>query len=559
LLVVIVGLAMTGCSSSDSSGQSDTTGQSSGDAGPPDGLGLGSAAALAQSTCNPNGHTSFVNVGAGPFCVNPWPAGSDNGGETAPGVTADEVKVVFYVPTAAMLEGATSAGGRAPSNQGTGQPATYEQVVNDFDEVYQYAIEQSGTYQTWGRKPVYEFVEATGPTTGPDEASQRADALEVIAKKPFMVVDAFTGGMPVFAATVAAEKIVVVSSSTDAENAAKQRPYRWAAGQDSDAAAYLTASFLGSTLSGKEAQWAGDSAMTSQTRTFGAVHPATGIDIDTFKKLLDENNATALASDVEYDNKDATKYQEAAPTLVSKLKDAGVTSVVLFADPTMTTALMAAATKQDYHPEWIVTGFLFHDFDGYARQNDQEQMAHAFGIGTLPPAYEGSASSTGIFQWYWGTDQGNFDQATQGGMSVIYAAIMYAGPTLTAENIEKGLFSVPGVGGSFDGTTNFQYGFGKTVGLPYDEYALLGTDRNLAWWNPDLSGGANAYPTLVGQGKFEYLNDATRYGYGQFPADAKFFDQASSVSEIPRSSSFAGGQVPADNPCTGCPVNGGTG
>lgn len=552
-LVVVLAVAMTGCQGSES-GRSNTTDGSADAGGAPAGLGLGSVEALAQPTCTPNGRTSFVYVGTGPFCVNPWPAGGDNGGETAPGVTAAEVKIVFYVPSEEMLDSASSVGGAPPANQGTKERATYEQVVHDFDEVYQYAIERSGTFQTWGRKPVYEFVTATGT----DEAAQRADALEVIAKEPFMVVDAFIIGAPVFAATVAAEKVVVVSPSTNAENAAKQRPYRWSGAQDPDAAAYLTASFLGAMLSGKEARWAGDSMMTSKPRAFGAVYPGSGLDIETFKRLLDENQASALVSEVEYDNRDPATYPEVAPTLVTKLKSAGVTSVVLFAEPTMTGALMAAATDQDYKPEWIVTGFQFHDFDGFARTNDQQQMAHAFGIGVLPPAYEGSASSTGIFQWYWGKAQGNFDQATQGSMSVIYAAIMYAGPTLTAENIERGLFSVPGAGGSFDDTTNFQYGYGKSVGLPYDEYALLGTDRNLAWWNPDLNGGANAFPTLVGQGKFMYLNDAKRYGYGQFPADAAFFDEASSVSEIPLSSGFAGG-LPADNPCTDCPVNGGTG
>ena len=64
----------------------------------PKGLGLGSAAALAQKSCTQNGRTSFNIVGGGPFCVNPWPDGKDNGGATAPGVTATEVKVVAYIP-----------------------------------------------------------------------------------------------------------------------------------------------------------------------------------------------------------------------------------------------------------------------------------------------------------------------------------------------------------------------------------------------------------------------------------------------------------------------------
>ena len=562
-LFCALALAATACSSDHGSkaagsGSAGATTGSGGAGEQPPGLGLGSKEALGEPTCNPNGHTNFVYVGTGPNCVNPWPAGKDNGGTTAQGVTATTVKVVFYVPSDAMIAAGTGTGNGRPSNQGTGQPASYKQVVTDFDAVYQYAIKKYGTFQTWGRKPVYEFVTASGPSTGPDEAAQRADALTVIGMKPFMVVDAFTLGTPVFTATVAAQEILVVGPS-DSKTSVKQSPYRWVAGQDADAAPYLTASFLGSTLSGKKAQWAGDSAMTSKTRSFGAVYPASNFDIDTFKSEMQKNGASALASDVQYDATDATKYQEAAPTLVTKLKTAGVTSVVLFTVPQMTTAVMAAATKQDYLPEWIFTSYAFHDFDGYARQNDQKQMAHAFGIGALPPAYEGSASSTGIFQWYWGKKAGNFDQATQGNMSLIYSALQYAGPTLTADNVKLGLFSVPATGGASDGTTNFQYGYGRTVGMPYDEYALLGTDRNLMWWNGAASGGANAFPTLIGQGKFEYLNGAKRYAYGQFPKDVNFFDAGSSVLEIPLSSGFAGNKVPPANPCDDCPVNGGTG
>jgi hypothetical protein len=523
----------------------------------PKAQGLGTKAALAQETCADNGHTSFVYVGTGPFCVNPWEAGADNGGATSPGVTATEVKIVVYQPNEAMIAAQLAAGGQAATNQATREAATVEQVIADFDRVYQHAIEEHGTWQTWGRTPVYEFVTATGA----DEAAQRADALEAIARKPFMVIDASNPvtGAEVFSATVAGRKIVVVSASTNAENAAKQRPHRWVPGQDPDAAAYLTANFVGRTLAGEKAKWAGDASLTSKTRAFGAIHPVTGLEIDVFERLLRDNGGPALTQVVEYDNSDPTKYQEAAGPLVGRLKQSGATSVVLFAEPNMVRALMAAATTQEYFPEWIITGYLFHDFDGFARTNDQEQMKHAFGAGVLPPAYEGSESSTGIFQWYWGTGQGSYAAALQGVMSIIYSALHYAGPTLTPANVEKGLFSVPSGGGASDGTTNFQSGFGRTVGLPYDEYALLGTDRNLAWWNADLTGPANAVAALVGKGKFMYLDGGRRYGYGDFPErPPKFFVESASVAEVPRSSNFADGVVPPANPCTGCPSSGGS-
>ena len=64
----------------------------------PAGLGMFSDAALAQKTCADNGRTTSSFAGGGPWCVNPWSAGTKNGGATAQGVTATTVNVVAYLP-----------------------------------------------------------------------------------------------------------------------------------------------------------------------------------------------------------------------------------------------------------------------------------------------------------------------------------------------------------------------------------------------------------------------------------------------------------------------------
>ena len=57
-----------------------------------------------------------------------------------------------------------------------------------------------------------------------------------------------------------------------------------------------------------------------------------------------------------------------------------------------------------------------------------------------------------------------------------------------------------------------------------------------------------------------YLNTAKRYAYGQFPTtEPKFFDMSTSVAEVPQSAAYPNGVIPQANPCTNCPVNGGTG
>ena len=141
---------------------------------------------------------------------------------------------------------------------------------------YQYAIKTFGSYQTWGRHPVYEFVEATGS----DEAAQRADALAVIAKKPFIVIDAYDQGLgaPVFESEIAKAHIIVngaAATSLSQSDLPKQAPYRWATQSDSTASLFLMSSFLG-TISGQKAQYAGDTSLQGKTRAFGLVTPQHG-------------------------------------------------------------------------------------------------------------------------------------------------------------------------------------------------------------------------------------------------------------------------------------------
>jgi hypothetical protein len=424
--------------------------------------------------------------------------------------------------------------------------------------MYDYAQAQLGTYQLWGRKPNIEIVTASGA----DETAQRADALEVINRKPFMVIDMTatgTGGAPVFSSTVASRKILVSSASTTAKIAAAQSPYRWNYGADNDAGTPLTAAFVARSLSGKKAQWAGDKTLASKTRSFGLVYPTTtGFDLAGFEALVKQNGGSPMAQKLGFDPTNVAQVGDQAPTLVTKLKSSGVTSVVLFADNALLAPLTKAATDQEYSPEWIFTGFGYQDFDGFARTYDQNQMQHAFGLSVLSPYIADAPDYLDLFTWYWGKTQGNTWSITNGLFNAIYSYIQYAGPTLTVQNVKKGLFSVPATGGAATGTIAGQTGYGKTVGLPFDEYALFGTDRALAWWNADITASTQAV-NIVGKGAFMYMDGGKRLGYANFPkSEPKFFAPAGAVAEAAIAAQFPDGVISPASPCASCPSNGGT-
>ena len=63
----------------------------------------------------------------------------------------------------------------------------------------------------------------------------------------------------------------------------------------------------------------------------------------------------------------------------------------------------------------------------------------------------------------------------------VYDALHYAGPTLTAANVKKGLFAAPV---SRMGRRGPPSAYGNAAGLPYPEYTLFGLDSAMIWWNP---------------------------------------------------------------------------
>src|SRR4029077_12271958 len=82
---------------------------------------------------------------------------------------------------------------------------------------------------------------------------------------------------------------------------------------------------------------------------------------------------------------DLSKAQENARTMIAKLKDAGVTSVVFTGDPLTPSSLTIEATAQNYFPEWVIGTNALVDIALFGRTYDQEQWKHAFGRTTRCP------------------------------------------------------------------------------------------------------------------------------------------------------------------------------
>ena len=516
--------------------------------------GIGTEAARNAPWCDPKDARIAIPHQSRPRCVRPLEKGESNGGATYAGVDKDSIKVVAIVPTKEQQRAAVGQPGVVPpTNRATNAPGYLEDAVVDWLTV----LEE--THPTWGRK--IEFV-VFNPT-GTSEEAQRADALAVIAMKPFAVMNAAvtsntaTGAGPAFVAAIASAKILVFTATGTNQDAAAQAPYRWQAVFDNDASAVNGAEFIGKALVGETAKWAGDPALRTKTRVFGAIYPDRNLTFDYFEDTFAKHKGAKLTTKVQYTvpldpGMIAASNQQEAPILMAKLKEEGVTSVIVYTSSAMVREAMKAATNLNYFPEWIFPGLGVLDLEVITRGFDPAQLPHAFGIGSLLiNVANGTDPATTYFNWYWGTNQGTYSAGVLSYLKMFITGVMQAGPKLTPQTFQQALFSGgPSGGAASNSVQSYMSGFGRSAGLPYDEYSTIGLDYAMMWWNPNATGKSKISP-VEGKGMFMYLNNGKRYHAGQWPkGEPKFFDPGASIMQF---DTMPPTEIPKDYPCKGCP------
>jgi hypothetical protein len=519
--------------------------------------GVGTAAAKNSPNCGPDGKLAYPYQQRAP-CTRPLKKGEKNGGATTMGVNAKSIKIVLFLGTHEQQQQTWTALGQSPpKDHATGQNGYQEDAYRDWDAVLAHS------FNTWGRKFEYEVVNPTGP----DEAAQRADALNVAEKKPFAVVVTVptisgnaVGAGQVFAAELVAKKIIVFYGGITNAEADKQAPYRWLGGMDANAAAVNGVQFAARQLKGETAKWSGD--FVDKKRVFGAIHPERGIDWQYFQSTAKKEGLTlAEGADLVFSvpldtSTTSAKNQEEAPILTAKLKDAGATTVMLYAAYTMIGQIFKAADALDYHPEWIFPGYAASDIEVTARINNSQypdQMKHVFGLGTLQPYVAGISGDTQVnwFNWYWGENRGVYAAGPVAAVYNLYAGVSLAGPKLTPKTFHQGLFSYPAFGGAASNqVVTFMFGYGRSSGLPYNEYSQVGLDYSIIWWNPtEVGKGKILFDD--GTGKFMYIDGAKRYYAGQWKkGEPKLFDPSNAISQF---DSLPESDAAPEYPCKGCP------
>ncbi len=469
--------------------------------------------------------------GYAPPCVEPW-TGGDNGGATAPGVTAHTITIALYQAQPDLLQQAFF------ENTGSDESLAKEQQTTQ-----EYVDYFSAHYELYGRKVKLVTVKASGAPD--DDVAAKADAIKVATEVHAFASFGGPGQTTAYADELAAREVLCVGDCVIAEPQSfldSHAPYVWPTVASPEQASEHWAAFVGKQLARRKAVHAGDKALRSHRRVFGVVHYDD--DAGTFAKSVthfERRLATyhvKPAATVPY-ALDITTAQQDARNVIAKLKSAGVTSVILAGDPVFPTFLTKEATAQQYFPEWVVLGYAFTDTAVFGRQYDQQQWAHAFGVSLLPARTTDDVDELGnLITWQTGhpPPAKTFRELVQAPL-VFFTGVHLAGPHLTAKTFRAGLFRFPSAPSTTPTRLHLSWGH---HGIWRGTDLTGGDDAGVIWWDPNATGPDEV--GRVGKGLYRSADHGKRYLPGQWPsAPIRLFDPKTStgvISQLP----------PADQP-----------
>ena len=453
-----------------------------------------------------------------PECYAPFEG--DNGGATAPGVTADSIKVVYYQgpDDDPVINYLTQPIAVDDTN------AEAEQTARDMLELFQ------SYYEFYGRTIDLETYVSTGIAS--DEVTARADAVQIAEdSEPFVVLGgpALTSA---FAEELAARDIMCIGCTPGqpASWYADRDPNVWGLGISAQQARTHAREFIAKQLVGKNAEYAGDEAFQGQPRKFGLVYisssPESAAINEEFADGLREDGAD-IAEVLPY-TLDPGTIQAQASQVIAKLKASGVTSVILVSDGIAPRDFTNEATAQEYFPEWVIAASAGPELTAFARTYDQQQWAHAFGVinNTAARVTPEQSGFYALYEWWKGTEPPAVDTIglLMPNFTLFYATLQDTGPNLTHDAWRDALFASAG-------TT-------RAISQPYLTYGDKGLwpetdysgvdDGTIIWWDPTATGPDEI--RKEGTGMWAFVDGGTRYLPGEYPTEDKLFDPEGAVT-----------------------------
>ena len=421
----------------------------------------------------------------------------DNGGAIGRGVTGDKVRIsvrLFDFPEVSI----------GPED---GPQTTFtfnkEELKNTVAGLAEYF---NSRFQFYGRKLEPAFFDGKGDILaefqGAGQEEAEADAVKAVEEiKPFAELFAITTP---YADALSRRQLVNVGAPVMSQQwHAARRPFAWTAGPDCTFVLEAISDYLLKRVVRRPAAFAGGD-LKGKERSLGLIVP----DNPWYQECADAGEKTLRAAGAPPRLRlayklDINTLSNQAASMVAKLRDAGVTTVVCGCDPALPVFLTSKAQEQAYEPEWVVAGTAFTDTDGAGQLYQQDQWSRAFGLSFLgsPQPERGSYG-------YFAFKAVRPDQEPIALVDILYyqmyviaLGVQMAGPGLTPETFEAGLYAYPGGTGPA-GTWRFTPG----------RYSPTQDGREIYWDRNRTSGRNNK------KGGYVETEPGKRYRPGDWPA-----------------------------------------
>ena len=403
------------------------------------------AAAPTANTCS-GGKKQDANTAYSPPCIA-W-NGGDNGGATTRGVTEDTITVAFRDIGNPLGDDDSEL---AKTAEKKGIVASPEATARTRQALVDYF---NSTYQLYGRKVKVVTYKGRGDAIkelgGTGQEGANADALKVGQEiKAFADMSAIS--QPYLDALVRQKVITFGGIHLPASYYRARAPYAW--GQLVDCTALMDSAIdlLTKRLPpNAKATRAGSAALREKPRTYGLVVPddaVYGQCINDARPKLKAAGIT-LSKEIRY-SLEIAKLQQESPNIAAQLKAAGVTTVLLVTDPILPFFLSGSATQQDFWPEWFLSGTFLTDADVAGQFYDQDQWQFAYGQSYLSDIRQGQASES--YRAYKKIRPNDEPTLTRDldyySLLMLFIGLQLAGPNLTPQTFERGMFAFPGASG----------------------------------------------------------------------------------------------------------------
>src|SRR5438105_14252067 len=474
-VVTVNGQGAAAGAGSDEVDAGGSTASGAGGAGQAGGAGAGSAGAAATARAGaPPGSAGACadrkeqvpGDGYSPPCVA---FSGTNGGATSRGVTGDTILVSIRVTNDPGFQQALA---QAAGAQLTDTENDVKRTTSALADYF------NSRFQLYGRKIKLVYYDGKGSALtelqGGGQEEAQADA--ITASDQIKAFAELNGGTVPYADALAHRQVVNFGAPyLSREWFTQRRPYSWSVATDCSIITESVSTWVLARLGRKPAAWAGGD-LKNKPRKYAVIAPES----PWYQECVDAGQKILAQHGEHTDDRltykfDINSLSDQAANMVAKLKSDHITSVVLGVDPVLPVFLTAKAKEQNYQPEWLVAGTALTDVDLVGQLYDQDQWSHAFGISYLG-SYQPLRASYGYNAYkavHPGDEPAFIVDIIYYQMYMLALGIQLAGPNLTPQAFERGMFSYPGGNGPAG-----HWGFGPGAYTPTQDAREIYWDRN---------------------------------------------------------------------------------